>query len=340
MKKYIIFILVISLGLNACKKKGGSAPAPAPIIPKSTYVSDRNYKIVAYFPSYRNPDSIDASKYKMITHLFYAFLNPDESGNLKTLAEPARFSKVISIAKNNGVKVGISVSGPDATFVSLAANASSRTNLVKNVLAFVKQYNLDGVDMDWEYPRSSNGSDLTFNSLIKELSDTLHNNNKYLSAAVTAGVYAGAVRDGVRSDTYSYIDFFNIMSYDGMGWDKSDLKQHSSYNMAVSSLDTWLVLKGLPKEKAVLGIPSYGRNSTNLSAGYRSIIGTSGKSHIDSALFNGSMYYYNGTKTVKDKAILSKQRANGIMFWEFYFDTNGGNSLLKAANDTIGRAYN
>ena len=131
MKKYLILTLVISLALNACKKNGGPAPAPSPITPKSTYVSDKSYKIVAYFPSYRNPDSIDASKYKMITHLYYAFLNPDESGNLKTLAEPARFSKVISIAKSNGVKVGISISGPDATFVSLAANASSRTNTCK-----------------------------------------------------------------------------------------------------------------------------------------------------------------------------------------------------------------
>ncbi|SDM03771.1 Chitinase, GH18 family [Daejeonella rubra] len=340
MKKYILFILVISLGLNACKKNGGSAPTPAPITPKSTYVSDRSYKIVAYFPSYRNPDSIDASKYKMITHLYYAFLNPDESGNLKTLAEPARFSKVISIAKSNGVKVGISVSGPDATFVSLAANASSRTNLVKNVLAFVKQYNLDGVDMDWEYPRTSNGSDLTYNSLIKELSDTLHNNSKYLSAAVTAGVYAGAVRDGVRSDTYNYIDFFNIMSYDGMGWDKSDLKQHSSYNMAVSSLDTWLVLKGLPKEKAVLGIASYGRNSLNVAAGYREFINAGANSEIDSAMYKGAMYYYNGTGTIRNKTLLSKERANGIMLWEFYFDTNGKTSLLKSVNDALGRVYN
>ena len=89
-----------------------------------------------------------------------------------------------------------------------------------------------------------------------------------------------------------------------------------------------------------MGIPSYGRNSANASAGYRTLMAAGAKSNIDSALYNGTVYYYNGTKTVKEKAMLAKQRGNGIMFWEFYFDTNGSNSLLKAANDTLGRAYN
>lgn len=89
-----------------------------------------------------------------------------------------------------------------------------------------------------------------------------------------------------------------------------------------------------------MGIPSYGRNTNNGSAGYRTLISNGAKSYLDSAAYNGAIYYYNGTKTVKEKAMLAKQRGNGIMFWEFYFDTNGSNSLLKAANDTLGRSYN
>ncbi|HXI01340.1 MAG TPA: glycosyl hydrolase family 18 protein [Sphingobacteriaceae bacterium] len=304
-----------------------------------TYVPDNSFKIIAYFPSYRSPDSVDASKYKMITHLFYAFLTPNANGSLNTLPEPARFNQVISKARSNGVKVGISVSGASSVFVSLAANAASRTTLVKNILAFVKQNNLDGVDMDWEYPRTTDGSDVTYTALIKELSDTLHNNNKYLSAAVTPAVYAGSVRDGFKTENIGYIDFINLMMYDGVGWDKSAPKQHASYNMTVASLDIWQNTKGLPKEKTIVGIPSYGRNSANLSAGYRALMAAGGNSNIDSAMLGSSMYYYNGTKTVKNKAILAKQRGNGIMMWEFYFDTNGSNSLLKAANDTLGRSY-
>lgn len=338
MKKIIIPFLLIIL-LYACKKNAAPIPEPKVIIPKIPYNSDKSFKIVAYFPSYRNPDSVDVSKYKMITHLYYAFLNPDANGNLKALAEPARFQKVISRSKSNGVKVGISVSGTDATFVALAASGASRTRLVKNIIAFVRQYDLDGVDMDWEYPRTTSGSDLTFSLLMKELSDTLHNNNKYLSAAVTPGVYAGAVREGIRSETYTYTDFFNIMMYDGLGWDKAEPLQHSSYRMSESSLDTWLVLKGLPKEKAVVGFPSYGRNSANAATGYRDLIHAGANPDLDSATYKGATFYYNGTATIKRKAILAKDRANGMMLWELYFDTNGKTSLLKAVNDTLKRVY-
>lgn len=245
----LVTAVAVLLLINACKKDKPATPQP-PVQPPpvvNPYTPDNSFKIVAYFPSYRNPDSVDVSKYKMITHLYYAFINPDINGNLTALAEPARFNKVISTARNNGVKVGISVSGPDATFVTLASNPSSRSKLVRNILAFVKQYNLDGVDMDWEYPRTNKGSDATFHLLMKELSDTLHNNNKYLSAAVTPGVYAGSVRDGFKTENFAYIDFINIMVYDGLGWDKSAPKQHASYNMAVSSLDIWQNMKGLPK---------------------------------------------------------------------------------------------
>ncbi len=340
MKKILLLPVLWLVILSACKKNSGPTPNPIPTPPKSTYISDKSFKIVAYFPSYQNPDSVDASKYKMITHLFYAFLTPTASGSLNTLPQPARFNQVISAARSKGVKVGISVSGASDVFVTLAANAGARTNLVKNVLAFVKQNNLDGVDLDWEYPRTTDGSDATYVLLVKELSDTLHNNNKYLSAAVTPAVYAGGVRDGFKPENFQYLDFLNIMMYDGVGWDKSAPKQHASYNMSVASFDIWLNSKGLAKEKAIMGIPSYGRNSTNSSAGYRTLMAAGGKANIDSAAYNGSVYYYNGTKTVKEKAMLAKQRGNGIMFWEFYFDTNGSNSLLKAANDTLGRAYN
>ncbi|WP_411274557.1 glycosyl hydrolase family 18 protein [Daejeonella sp.] len=340
MKKLIFPLLVSLFFLNACKKGGEPKPIVQPPLPKPSYISDNSFKIVAYFPSYQNPDSVDINKYKMITHLFYAFLTPTASGSLNSLPQLARFNQVIAAARSRSVKVGISVSGANDIFVALAANAGARTNFVKNVLAFVKSNNLDGVDLDWEYPRTTDGSDATYTLLVKELSDTLHNNNKYLSAAVTPAVYAGSVRDGFRPENFQYLDFLNIMMYDGLAWDKAAPKQHASYNMSVFSYDIWLNTKGLSKEQAIMGIPSYGRNSSNASAGYRTLMAAGGKSNIDSAAYNGSVYYYNGTKTVKEKAMLAKQRGNGIMFWEFYFDTNGTNSLLKAANDTLGRAYN
>lgn len=344
MRAPFLFLISTLLIAGGCKTVVPTpAPVPAPTVPAPTpapinYTPDNSFKIVAYFPSYRNPDSVAVSKYKMITHLFYAFLVPNKDGSLKALDQVSRFNKVISLARTSGAKVGISVSGADSIFTQLAASQAARTALVKNVVSFAVANSLDGVDMDWEYPRAGS-TDATYVLLMKEMSDSLHRKNKFLSAAVTPAVYAGSVRDGVKPEVFPYVDFFNIMVYDGMGWDSQDLKQHASYRMANSSLDIWLNTKGLPKEKAVLGIPSYGKNSLNASKGYRDLINTGADAKLDSATSEGQLYYYNGSETVKKKAILGRDRANGIMFWEFYFDTNNATSLLKAANDALQRTY-
>jgi hypothetical protein len=65
---------------------------------------------------------------------------------------------------------------------------------------------------------------------------------------------------------------------------------------------------------------------------------------MDSAIvtaggFTNYTIYYNGQYTVKRKAILARQIANGVMMWEKWQDAPDANSLLKAACDTVGRPY-
>lgn len=341
MKHTLYILLAVLLILQSCKKsKNGPVDEP-PVVkpPEVPYVADKSFKIVAYFYYGRDPESVEMAKYKMMTHLNYAFLYPNADGSLQALSQPSRFQTVMARARQNGVKTAISLSGPDAIYLTLAANAGTRTTFVKNVLKFAVDNNLDGVDMDWEYPRSSNGSSLTYEALMTELADSLHKKNKFLSAAITAGVYAGAVRDGITAKTIAVTDFFNIMVYDGIGWDKDDPGQHSTYKMAETSLNIWLDTKGVPKEKAILGFPAYGKETGNTSLTYRDLLEKGASPTANSFTVNGLMYYYNGTDLVKQKALLAKNRANGLMVWELYQDANGANSLLKAANDALGRQY-
>jgi chitinase len=344
MKRFLLLIIPVLLLLQGCEKEIDWVPdslvAEVKTPPVGEYVSDQSFKIVAYFPAGRNPDSVDVKKYKMITHLNYAFLYPNVDGSLKPLDQPARFKQVVKTARENGVKVGISLAGPEGTYSALAANPGYRTNFVKNVVKFVVDNDLDGVDLDWEYPRANKANHITFNALVKEMSESLHVWHKFLSVAVTPAVYAGSVRDGIAEESMEHIDFFNIMMYDGRGWDAQDPGQHASMRMAEVSLDIWKQ-KGLPKEKAVIGIPAYGRHETsNAAVTYRDLLWAGANPSADRFTYsNGATYYYNGTQTVKAKAEFAKSEANGIMFWEFYQDANGANSLLKSANDAIGRNY-
>lgn len=341
--KYLFFTISVLVALSACKKEKKLVPPDEPYVrpapPSTPYVPDNSFKIIAYYSGTRALDSIEDAKFKMITHLNYAFLYPNNDGTLKPLEQPLRFYEVVEKAKANGVKVAASLAGPEAVYASIAVSAALRTKLVNNVLNFVLENNLDGIDMDWEYPRANKTQDITFSLLMSELADSLHKWHKHLSAAVTAGVYAGAVRDGVTAEAIGKIDFLNLMVYDGLAWDVNEPRQHSSFNMAETSLDIWQNLKGLPKEKTILGAPAYGKNPSNGVLTYRELMNLGADPKEDSLLVEGVPYYYNGRELMKQKALLAKDRANGMMIWELYQDINGPNSLIKAINDAVGRPY-
>jgi GH18 family chitinase len=354
MKKYLLYSFALSIFLASCSKKNDPAPTPEPTPPNPTptnpYVPDNSFKIVAYMPSYRDPSGIPDGKYKMITHLFYAFLAPSTTadGSLQALEQAGRFGLLKAKAKANNVKFGISI-GPaggatENTYASIASSATARTNFIKNVVAFAVNNQLDGVDMDWEYPRTPSLTDVTpnanFTLLMKELSLELHKVNKFLSAAITPGVYASTNRHAIATEVYQYVDFFNIMQYDGAGYDTNELLNHAPYNMSVNSLNFWLNTKNMPREKAIVGMPIYGKNAAGNSIVYSSIIAASAaNANVNVATVNGVAYGYNGVPLIKQKTQLAKDRANGIMFWEFGQDTNDATSLIKAANDQLGRAY-
>lgn len=337
MKAKILLSLLIVIAFSACKKTKNE-PVPEPI---DSYIADNSFKIVAYMPSYKDPSIVDDSKYKMITHLFYAFLEPAAAGDgsLAPLSQPARFATVSAKAKANNVKMGIALAGNSAYYEAIAKSATARTKFVNNIVAFALNNGMAGVDMDWEYPNANLGSDATYVLLMKELSAALHQKQLFLSAAITAGVYAGGIREGIKAEIFPYVDFFNIMQYDGLNYDTAEPLNHASYKMSIASLDQWLTVKGMPKEKAIVGIPLYGRNSANGAKVYRDIEASGTDVNLNLASVDGLAYGFNGINLVKQKVILAKARANGIMFWEFSQDTNNANSLVKAANDQLGRTY-
>lgn len=45
-----------------------------------------------------------------------------------------------------------------ARFSKLVADEDRRAAFVKNVVRFLRQYNFDGLDLDWEYPAFRDGS--------------------------------------------------------------------------------------------------------------------------------------------------------------------------------------
>src|SRR5215210_5253531 len=215
------YIYLFVLFFFSCKKSDHpSAPDPTPT-PDPVVIQAPpgfGFYVVGYFPSYRNLADVPDIKFRMCNVVNYAFFSVNGNNEL-TINNPALVTQLINKTKANNAKVFMSIndgSGDGKTnFRIMAATATGRNHFIRDVLSKVKQYGFDGVDVDWEFPTTSDGTDQTFTFLMKELSDSLHRDAKYyLTAAVTAGKYAGSIRDAIKSEIFNYADFLNIMAYD------------------------------------------------------------------------------------------------------------------------------
>ncbi|MFZ6012439.1 MAG: glycosyl hydrolase family 18 protein [Bacteroidota bacterium] len=280
------------------------------------------FYVVGYMPSWSG--SANDIQYSKLTHINYAFIRPTTTGGLTAIDNPAKLQSIVSLAHAANVKVGIAVGGwsdlNNTDFQTMAANATYRSNFINNLVSLLQTYQLDGVDIDWEYPVDGQDPN-NFSTLMSELGNAMHSRGKFLTAAVSAqGYYAG----GILNSVFTSVDFLNLMVYDG-----GSGADHSPYSYAVSSLNYWLTTRGLPASKAVLGVPFYARPSWKA---FRTLVAEGANPNADT--YNGD--YYNGIATIKQKTNLAFDRGiAGMMMWELSQDATGGNSLLSAIKQVV-----
>ena len=342
-----VTLLAVLTLLAACSKKNpltDDTNNPPTIAPPP----DFGFKVIGYMPNYRDPATIPDVKFRMTNVVNYAFATVNSSG-IPVVNNPSRFQLVVNKVKANNAKIFISVNGNTTNWKAMAATATGRNTFIKSLMGILRQYQLDGADIDWEFPSTADSTDVTYTAMMKELSDSCHLGSKYyLTAAITAGKYSGSYRDAIKNEVFGYVDWMNIMAYDDFNT-TVPYRQHSPYELAVTCLNYWLNTRGLPKAKCVLGLPAYGRPSgitqTNTTLAYSAILAQGGSPYSDSAMVSTTgwptpyMLYYNGQPTIKRKTMLAQQRGNGVMMWEKGQDANDEFSLLKAVCDTIGRTY-
>ncbi|WP_433533291.1 glycosyl hydrolase family 18 protein [Micromonospora sp. CA-263727] len=286
-------------------------------------VLPNNFKSVGYMPSWAG--NVNTVQYNKLTHINYAFVLPNSNGTLRAVENPSKLSSLVSLGRANNVKVSIAIggwnNGDDSAFEALAANAGTRTTFVNSVVSFVNQYGLDGVDMDWEYP-DPGASANNFSLLMQQLSNALRPQGKLLTAAVVA---EGYYRDGVPTAVFNYVDFLNIMAYDGGS-------PHANYDWSINAVNGWKA-RGLPAGKAVLGVPFYSRPGYYT---YSQLVGMDpANANRDCTTVGGAQQCYNGIPTVKRKTQWAMTNAGGMMNWELTQDTTGSTSLVSAIYDTV-----
>ena len=283
-------------------------------------VLPNGFKSVGYLPSWAG--SVTSVQYAKLTHINYSFALPNANGTLQPIENTAKLQQLVTLGHQNNVKVSLAIGGwndgNDSAFESLAANAGTRGAFVTNVLNTVRQYDLDGVDIDWEYP-DPGASATNFTALMQQLSTALHNEGKLLTAAV---VSEGGVAGGVQPAVFGAVDWLNIMAYDGGS-------PHANFDWSIAAANFWKS-RGLPKAKTVLGVPFYSRPGYLT---YAQLVQQDPANANRDCTPSGECY--NGLPTVRRKTQWALANAGGIMNWELSQDATGANSLVSAIYDTV-----
>jgi GH18 family chitinase len=291
-----------------------ASPSPTPI------ARTQPFKVVGYVTPAAN---IDAINFAILTHINYSFLIPRANGTTRPFGAPNHLRRVVAQAKKHDVKVLIAVGGWgwDKEFETLSADPAIRAKLANRVAEFCATYQLDGVDIDWEYPNAGVSAE-RFAALAMDFRSALP-----AGSLVTAAVLADATdAEGISTEAVEQLDFINLMAYDG------PRSNHSSYAMAERSIATWLA-RGVHPDKLVLGVPFYARPG---GAPYRTLLASDpATANGDRILFKGAEQNYNGPATIRRKTELALQLAGGIMIWELSQDARGSDSLLRVIGETV-----
>lgn len=287
-----------------------------------------------------------------VTHLNYAFGHVAETFDRVIISNEERLTKITDLKKSYPkLKVLLSIGGwTSGNFSEMAADNQKRLSFAKDCKRVVDQFNLDGIDLDWEYPGtsvagiSSSPDDVrNFTLLIRDIRKEI-GETKLLTLAT---VYSARYIDFKGIDPY--IDFINIMTYD-MGrppYHNSPLykSEHTKSLSADESVDAHLAA-GVPLHKLTLGMPFYGHgiDAINDFVDYKDISSLKGYTSLWDSIAqvpylvdrNGKFVCsYDDEQSLKLKCeYLLKKGMLGAMYWEYSADDNNG-TLRKIVYNTV-----
>lgn len=187
--------------------------------------------------------------YKKFTTIIYAFFRPDFNGNIKGTDAfiddfvlkgqrdwrvngdvayiPA--TSLVELAHYKKVKVLISIGGWTGSnqFSQIAADSSKRIHFAEECVRLVKEYGVDGVDIDWEFPcYHGNPADKeNFTKLLKTVrtafdeyeSQLKKRKKKHLYLVIATSASKQHAQNIEWKKVLPYVDYINMMSYDFTG---------------------------------------------------------------------------------------------------------------------------
>lgn len=249
---------------------GAPSAGPRPVV--TAYVFPQNGMLQA--------GDIDPHR---VDRMNYAFANIKDGKLVAgSASDDANLAELLTLKKANPtLKVLISVGGWlwSGNFSDAALSAQSRAAFVESAIDYITSHNLDGLDVDWEYPGMAGSTNHfrpedkgNFTLLLKGLRERFDreskSTHKHLYLTIAAGADESFLDHTEMAKLQNFLDSVNLMSYDyyeagsdpitgnhaPLFTDPDDPKKASA-DASVKAFEA----AGVPAAKIILGVPFYGR---------------------------------------------------------------------------------
>ena len=240
----------------------------------------RDYRIIGYVADGPTLPKISADKLDVINFAF-AEVNPAHEVFLPRETAARSLAGLVALRETNpDLKVLLSIGGWGAgNFSEAALTDASRARFADTALALVRKYDLDGLDIDWEYPahpgpgishrpEDKQNFTLLLQAIRAEL-DALSKTNGGRRYLLTIAAADGEAARGLEIARISEVlDWINLMTYDFYGSLTPTTGHHASLyrsrtaapgsRTTEQAVDEFLKA-GTPPRKLNVGLAFYGR---------------------------------------------------------------------------------
>jgi chitinase len=272
-----------------------------PIIPDEPIEPKNPKRKVAYYTNWAQyrlnsidgwqckftPEKIDPTIADVINYAFAVF---DESYTVKGFEwnDDQMIPKIVALkSQNPKLQVMVSIGGWNFNFfestkhlfTEMAETQEGRRKFIDSAISFARRFNLDGIDIDWEYPGNPDqgGRPIdkqTFTLLLKEMKEqidkeSLLSGKKKLLLTIAAPAGPQNIVNMEIDKYHEYLDWINLMTYDLHGaWENvtgSHTALYATDGLSVHDAVQHYLNAGVPKSKIVVGFGHYGRGWTLVS---------------------------------------------------------------------------
>ena len=263
MKWFIILAIILVNVQVACHSP----------IANTKEIVNTNINVIAYYSG--DAKGIDGFEIDKLSHIIFSFCHLKGARlNLDNERDTMTIKKLVSLKeKKPSLKILFSLGGWGgcSTCSPVFSDNASRKIFASSVSELCNSFNVDGIDLDWEYPAIEGypghafipADRSNFTALVRELRTELGNSREISFAA---GGFKKFFDESIEwKEIMPLLDRVNLMSYDLVGGYSKMTGHHTplySNSSQTESADRgirYLDSLGVPLEKIVIGAAFYAR---------------------------------------------------------------------------------